>query len=176
MLTSQTKSFFLVAFLAIATTYTALFLAREILPYLETTPKYLPDLTSNIAKAKSPVVVNSASWKLYQDSKYNLSFKYPSDWTINTYTSKDPSIGYIIVLNPNSDADHIRIYINNEGYFATSGLKPEKTKIAGLAGININDVLVGFKQGSTFYTFDSGTTGDLQPYFEELVKTIAVTK
>lgn len=175
MLSKQTKSFFLVLFIGIGTIYTSLLLTREISPVITSSPS----LDANTASANQPKVfsetdVNTANWKDYEDPTYPLSFKYPANWSITTYSATDSAIGYIIVLSPPDGSDHIRVYINNEEYVAMDGLKTTKTKIDGTSAVSVHDMLIGVKHRGNFYTFDQGVTPALAPYFKKLIETVSL--
>ncbi|MCC7356197.1 MAG: hypothetical protein IT410_01100 [Candidatus Doudnabacteria bacterium] len=177
MLSTQSKSFFLVLFIAVVSIYSALLLTRELGPIIVQKTGLNPSLSNNTTYAQTNVPLSTKDWNQYEDSKYPLDFKYPKEWTVTTYSATDPNIGYIIILKPDNDkADNIRIYINAKGYVATSGLTTTKTTINGINGITVNDMLVGIRQGNNYITFDLGTSPELLPYFKALLSTVEITK
>lgn len=176
MLSKQTKSFFLVLLLAVGSLFAALIITRELAPVISQSSlgKSLA-LNNKTPQVKADAIVDTKDWIDYEDPNYSLSFKYPKDWMITTYTSNETSIGYIIILkSPNPQADHIRIYINKKGYVAIDGFDIEKTKINGINAITVSDMLVGIRQSSNYITFDLGTSPELLPYFKALLKTVEI--
>lgn len=173
MLSTQSKSFFLVLFIAVVSIYGALLLTREVGPVIVQKVGLNASLQHNTTYAQANIPIPTKDWKQYEDSKYPLNFKYPKQWTVTTYSATDPNVGYIIIVKPDSEqSDNIRVYINTKGYVATSGLTTTKTTVNGINGISVNDMLVGIRQGNNYITFDLGTSPELMPYFKALLGTI----
>ena len=183
MLSTQTKSFFLLLLIAVGSSYVALVLTREILPVLSIAQTPLNsqqkiNTKSEVLGESAEVKLDTIDWKTYSDSTYPLSFKYPKTWTATTYSAVDPTIGYIIVLNSDkANADHIRIYINKKSFLAMDGLPTTKITVNKIPAVGVSDnMLVGIKQANNFITFDLGASSILKPYFKAILNTVEITK
>jgi hypothetical protein len=119
-------------------------------------------------------VNDTTGWKNYTDRTYFLSFKYPPEWSVQTYPNQGGY--YIIVLKPKIGSDNMRIYVSPDRYFAMAGLPTKSKTLAGAQGINVNDALVGVKFATQFYTFDAGTDTALRPQFQQILNTVALSK
>ncbi len=177
MLSTQSKSFFLVLFIAVISIYAALLLTREVAPVITQKAGLTATLRHNTTYAQANIPISTKGWSQYEDSKYPLDFKYPKEWTVTTYSATDPNVGYIIIVKPDNElSDNIRVYVNTKGYVATSGLTTTKTIVNGINGVTVNDMLVGIRQGSNYITFDLGTSPELMPYFKALLSTVEIAK
>lgn len=180
MLSTQTKSFFLLLLIAVGSSYVALVLTREILPVLSIAqdPQQTINSKSEVLGESAEAKLDVSDWKTYSDTTYPLSFKYPKTWTVTTYSATDPTIGYIIVLNSDkAGADHIRIYINKKSFLAMDGLPTTKITVNKIPAVGVSDnMLVGIKQANNFITFDLGTSSVLKPYFKAILNTVEITK
>ncbi len=173
MLSTQTKSFFLVLFLAVASIYAALVITREVVPALNQNAALTANAEQPHASINPDAVVTTQGWETYEDEKYPLTFKYPKTWAVTTYSATDPTVGYIIIINPDTDdTDNIRVYINNKGYVGTTGVPTTKTTVNGITAVSVNNVLVGIRQGGNYITFDAGISPELWPYFRALLETV----
>lgn len=118
--------------------------------------------------------IDTSNWKSYVDREHFLSFKYPTNWQLQTY---DQQAGYyIIVLRPNTNDDHIRFYVSPDSYFGLTGLPSQKDTLAGVSAVNVNNMLYGVHYAAQYYTFDAGHNSRLLPQFHAILGTVAFSR
>lgn len=173
----QTKSF-LVLILALGILSAAvLYLSKTQTEILGSVDNQVEALQTGINKVadKEISIPAMSEWVEYSDSGVSLKFKYPPTWKLSTYDSENPKY-YIIVLDPGQEKDHIRIYVSKKSYFADQGLTKEKTKVAGQEAWTVQDLLVGVKTSSQYFTFDLGSNLELKPAFQDMLTTVALNQ
>lgn len=138
------------------------------LPMVTPEPKELAQNQS--VKPEEDRIVSSEDWQEYSDNYLEMSFKYPKDWQVRNYSRESFDV---IVITPSVGKDKIRIYVSDREYIGMAGLKTSTAKIGDLTGVAVDDMVYGVKQGSTYFTFDSGQDLQLIPEFTEIVKTVA---
>lgn len=177
MASRQTKSFISLIILAVLLSVGLLFLAKvrgEPRTVSQTNENKTAALQTSIntLAAANPALSDMKSWKKYSDSSSNLTFKYPSAWQISTADTENPQY-HVIILDPGQGQDHIRIYSNSKGYFASDGLAKKDVTVAGQKAWTVEDLLIGVKSNSEYFTFDLGSNLKLKPTFKALISTVA---
>lgn len=172
-----TFTFLVLVAVAAAVSYGALLLTTQMsdinteVALIQPVPQKTEHATNT---AQASANLDTTTWKDYIDRTYFLSFKYPPTWQIETFPQQAGY--YIIVLKPDKAADHIRIYVSPDHYFALTGLPSKKDTVAGAAALNVNDMIVGVKYAAQYYTFDLGMDSKLQPQFQKIIATVAFSK
>jgi len=177
-----TISFFILVAVAAVAAYGALVWTAQlsnqdestVAPMAETGHKQKTEVADKQEAQPKAEALDTSTWKDYTDRSYFLSFKYPDQWSLQTYPNREGY--YIISIKPNKGSDNIRIYVSPSSYFALAGLPSKKTTLAGAQGVNIIDSLIGVKFAAQYYTFDSGTDSTLRPQFQKILSTVALSK
>lgn len=169
----QTRSFIILVLLVAVAVFGAVQMSRS----LKTKG---PDSTAGLHAKESKAtpqtsnqdipLLNTAGWKTYSDKQYPISFKYPLDWDINTYTT-NPDF-YIITLKPEGKKDNIRIYVSDKEYFALDQIETTPYNVSGAEGVNIDNMVIGAHKANNYYTFDIGTNTALMAEFNTMVQSV----
>lgn len=117
--------------------------------------------------------LSTENWQIYTDQAHAVSFKYPENWQVKTYSRT----GYdIISIIPNQGLDNIRIYVSPTEYIGIAGLKTSTVTVGGVKGVSASDMVIGVKKGTNFFTFDAGQDQQLAPQFDGIIQTVAFNK
>ena len=183
----QTKSFILLLLIAIASTYASLLVTEQVSPNLDAAyylkkagtvamPHRIQGMSAlasvEIPEVKEPEPVNTSTWKLHEDTNYDITFRVPESWNVKTTTySQGAQRLYIIVIKPENSTDNIRIYISDSS-FAMKGLRTTKTTVDGLPALSADGQLVEVKKQQNFFTFDLGANLDRKLEFEKILESV----
>jgi hypothetical protein len=115
-------------------------------------------------------VVETATWITYRDPDYPIEFRYPSNWSLQTFTT-NPDF-YIIKLKSPTSKDGNRVYISPKMYFAAKPDDGKDYKIGNQPGFSVNDQLFGATVAGYFYTFDTGLDLSTTKEFKAIVDTV----
>lgn len=120
--------------------------------------------------APETITTDTTNWPDYTDATSGLSFKYPSDWNIQTMES---GLDKAIVLSAKKDT-HIKIsiYISKSGYLGFDGLPEVAATLNGLPATAVTSALLGLEKNGSYYTFDAGLTAASIQTFNTLLSTV----
>jgi len=176
----QTKSFVILAALAIVGTYVCLAIGGKIFS-LSSKNQALPDQqivtyvqdrgNSLISQAKATEPeIDTSQWKSYSDNKFGISFKYNPDWQIKSWVEKD---GYnVLEIDPGKKFYNIKIYENSGSFYVMDGLPTVEAQIGGYKAYNVSNLLYGVVANDKYFTFDIGLSLSLEPQFQALVNSV----
>jgi hypothetical protein len=176
----QTKSFIILAIVAILGTFLAVFIDRELaLNSLSYRSKNFVNVNSgqqnNLAGQQTQIpkqsAIDTSDWNEYTDDKFNFSFNFPPDWKVLAPAKKKGDF-YVLEIDPGKKFYNILVYISSKDYYALSGVPIITEAINGITAINLNNVVYGIQANDYYYTFDIGSSLSLQPMFQALVHTV----
>ncbi len=183
----QTKSFIALLLIAIASTYASLLVTQQAAPNLDAAyyikkagtvamPHRIQGMSAlasvEIPQIQEPEEIDLSTWKLHEDTNYDLTFKIPQTWSAKTTTySQGAQRLYIIVIKPENSTDNMRIYISDSS-FAMKGLRTTKTTVDGLPALSADGQLVEVKKQQNFFTFDIGGNLDRKLEFEKILESV----
>lgn len=155
-LSAQSKSFVILLIVFLIVTFAAIQLSEH----------FSSDRLPKSQTDQSP----TAEWSSYIDNNYPLTFKYPVGWQVGQINA-EPGY-YVIAITPKSGNNEMRIYINDQDYFALNGLQSSPRQIGGQSGAEYGPSLASAKVGKYYYTFDAGLDTSLAPQFQSILSTV----
>ncbi len=160
-LSPQSKSFILVLILLLLATYGAIQLAE----------RFKVDRIPNTQATHDMVgVLPTEDWTPYIDNAYPLVFKYPPTWKVENITT-EPDY-YVIAITPKGKSTEMRVYINDQDFYALNGLQSAPQRIGGHEATSYGQMLSAAKVGKYYYTFDAGLDTSLVPEFQTILSTV----
>jgi prolyl oligopeptidase PreP (S9A serine peptidase family) len=190
----QSKSFVILFVIAIVGTYACLVYTQhitlkgqytnmvlppskldyEVITYKGGSGQKISSPATTSPQTTTPTTTNTATWKVFQNAKYNFALKYPPNWQIKTLGVKGNY--YIIEIRPAKTSQPSKIYINHVGFFALEGLPSTQENLGSDILLNIKDQLYGLKHNDIFLTFDLGPNIQSQEEFKSLVHSTTFSK
>ncbi len=176
-LSSQNKSFIILAIIAAVGTYVAIVIGHFSPPPTRTsslTPNNSTD-SGAVASANDHFMpefkpVDTSNWKTYSDPKYPLSFNYDPAWTVKPGKIQDGF--YVLEIDPGAKYYNMKVYVSTSQFYNIDGLPFVKTDINGAQAYNVSNLLYGIKMGPNYYTFENGLSTNMIDNFNALVRTV----
>lgn len=161
-LSTQSKSFVAILIIVLLAVYGAIELADHF--KVDRIPN-----AQEFQEAKTGTL-STEGWVSYIDKNYPLVFMYPANWKVDQITT-EPDY-YVVAITPKGQSSEMRVYINDQDFFALNGLPTSPMKIGGQSGTSYGPMLASAKVGKYYYTFDAGLNTSLIPQFQTILSTV----